>query len=338
MIYRFDQIRTLNLEGTAVCNAKCPMCTRLMIPGGPNRLESMPSSKMAGILSSEIMPQIQTLLWCGNYGDPCTRVDLPILIRIAEDNLRSQDRHRIVVETNGGMYRPKYWHALAKSSKNLVVVFNIDGLRDTLGKYRVNVDYDTVIDNASAYIKAGGYAVWAFIPFAHNEHQVEEARRLSKKYGFKEFQVRVTDRFLRNNGTRLLKWGDLEPATAPEYQHRPNLTADQFLEEMRTCKVSCRASCHKSIYIDHSGLVFPCCFAASVYEGKSDLGTELVREKLLSLPEAEYPSILLRPLREIVEGEFFRWFASTFNDPPNRPTVCSAVCGIGNFKTVRSDQ
>ena len=56
------------------------------------------------------------------------------------------------------------------------VIFAIDGLEDTNHLYRVNTNFNKIMENAKAFINAGGIARWDFIAFAHNEHQIEEAK------------------------------------------------------------------------------------------------------------------------------------------------------------------
>ena len=51
------------------------------------------------------------------------------------------------------------------------------------------------MENAEAFISAGGRARWDFIVFKHNQHQVEEAEKLANKMGFKQFRIRKTARF-----------------------------------------------------------------------------------------------------------------------------------------------
>lgn len=74
-------------------------------------------------------------------------------------------------------------------------VFAIGGLQDTHSLYRRGTDFKTVLRNAQAFIRAGGTATWAFVIFKHNEHQVEEARRLSREMGFLSFRLKKTKRF-----------------------------------------------------------------------------------------------------------------------------------------------
>ena len=54
------------------------------------------------------------------------------------------------------------------------------------------------MENAQAFIDAGGRARWDFIVFAHNEHQVEDAEALAKKMGFEKFQYKKSARFFSN--------------------------------------------------------------------------------------------------------------------------------------------
>ena len=64
---------------------------------------------------------------------------------------------------------------------NDVVFFAVDGLEDTCGMYRVNFtekDFWQVMDILMmATHEYNINAIWTFIPFRFNEHQVEEAKR-----------------------------------------------------------------------------------------------------------------------------------------------------------------
>ena len=67
--------------------------------------------------------------------------------------------------------------------KNVIMSFSIDGLEDTNHLYRQDVEWDKIMERAKKFIGAGGRAEWKFIIFRHNQHQVEEARSLSKELG-----------------------------------------------------------------------------------------------------------------------------------------------------------
>ena len=59
------------------------------------------------------------------------------------------------------------------------------------------------MESASYYISAGGKAVWDYIVFAHNEHQVEKAKKLAFKIGFKQFIIKKTGRFFSNQKSKV---------------------------------------------------------------------------------------------------------------------------------------
>lgn len=95
------------------------------------------------------------------------------------------------------MHSTDWWKRLAKSIKNGYVIFGIDGIGKTNSIYRIGTEYDKVIENAKAFIKTGGKAKWDFIAFKHNENEIEQAKILSYQFGFSEFQVKKTSRFLK---------------------------------------------------------------------------------------------------------------------------------------------
>ena len=58
-------------------------------------------------------------------------------------------------------------------------------------------NYQKIIDNASAFIQAGGFATWQFVPYAHNEHQVKNCIKVSQELGFKKFKLIVSKEISR---------------------------------------------------------------------------------------------------------------------------------------------
>jgi hypothetical protein len=286
-------------------------------------------------LPAEFLRQLKRVSLCGNYGDPSVSFALLGLL----EQLREVETVSVTMETNGGAHDAQWWTSLAhRLPKGSTVVFNIDGLHDTLPVYRKGVSYHKVLSNASAFIAAGGNAIWGFIPFAHNEHQVEQARELSKLYGFSAFEVRLTERFYRNDGTRLSEFTKagttLRPPVNPALRYERQESADEYRRLLRSCAVACQAQLSHRIYIDFAGNVFPCCFTAAILgEDCEDLGTTTIREKLAELAGTkDAPNLRVNTLRDIVEGPFFRWLADMLPIPALRPVVCSAVCGAGLFK------
>jgi MoaA/NifB/PqqE/SkfB family radical SAM enzyme len=138
-----------------------------------------------------LIKQLYSITLCGNFGDPLLNKDLiPIIEYIAAANADV----RLDIHTNGSLRNTQWWENLAKSlTTNSLVQFGIDGMADTHEIYRVGTSFSKIIENAKAFIDAGGKARWNFITFKHNEHQLEEARALSKEMGFESFRAHTSD-------------------------------------------------------------------------------------------------------------------------------------------------
>jgi len=122
------------------------------------------------------------------------------------------------------------------------VVFSIDGLEDTNDTYRVNVKWDKVIENAQAFIEAGGSAHWDMLVFEHNQHQVDACERLAHDLGFKWFRAKVSR---RNNIVPI------------EFLHPPKGWKDRVVSDG---SIRCQALQENSVYISAKGKLFPCCY------------------------------------------------------------------------------
>lgn len=195
-MYKTHEIRTVHLEITDKCNAACPMCARNINGGEDN--PQLPGTELSiddikQIFRPEFVKQLDRMYMCGNYGDPIAARDtLETFQYFREHN----DKINLSMHTNGSAKRPDWWRQLAYAlgSKGYVV-FSIDGLEDTNHLYRQNTVWSKIMENAQAFIDAGGRARWDYIVFAHNEHQVEEAEALANKMGFERFQYKKSARF-----------------------------------------------------------------------------------------------------------------------------------------------
>ena len=199
-------------------------------------------------------------------GDPCAA---PNFLEVCKAVKSKSPQSTIIVSTNGGLRNEKFWHDLAHClTANDIVIFAIDGLKDTNHIYRVNVDYEKVISNATAFINAGGTAHWQFIPFKHNQHQVNEAESIANSLGFKSFFIKPSYRFVLDNMLGVERYGAnntlLEPPTDNDKVHPlvridKKFTTEQWKHSSNNSKIECYAKRTSSIYIDYQGRLFPCC-------------------------------------------------------------------------------
>jgi len=185
------------------CNSRCPMCPRYDNKGYETKHLSNTEWTLAQFKKAWPLDflsiNLKKILSCGNFGDPCACrefVDIYEYVREVNPIIG------LACNTNASLRQPDWWARLGavmtkEQNKGNYCTFSIDGLKDTNHIYRRNTDFDKIIENAKAYIDAGGVAHWDFIVFRHNEHQVEEARDLARSLGFENFNIKKTTRWQR---------------------------------------------------------------------------------------------------------------------------------------------
>lgn len=192
---KWNDVKNLHIEITANCNATCPQCPRH--PSGSEFL--LPTLENYGKWTLDDMEQrlplsdlsnIESFFINGNYGDFVTH---PQAIEIIEYLKTGAPNARVRINTNGSARNTDWWKKLA-TIKNLRINFAIDGLEDTHHLYRRSTNWKMILDNARHFVQAGGYAEWTMTIFEHNEHQVEECRKISNDLGFKTFYTRYSNR------------------------------------------------------------------------------------------------------------------------------------------------
>ena len=179
-----DRIKWLHIEPTTRCNAWCQFCQRNNYGYGLSDFElvDLDPSRLQKVIS--VMPALETVQFCGTLGDPCASKLLNEQLQVVKDS-----GLELQLQTNGSLRTKDWWAKLAKDFGNsLSVWFAIDGLEDTHKIYRQATNWKKIIENAKSFIDAGGNAVWQFIPFAHNEHQIRDCMKMSTALGFSRFE------------------------------------------------------------------------------------------------------------------------------------------------------
>jgi MoaA/NifB/PqqE/SkfB family radical SAM enzyme len=286
-MFKFSELQSVHVEITNNCQAKCPMCSRNHRGGleNPNiKVNDWGLDDFQKIFDQEILNQLNSIFFCGNFGDPIINNDLADMCKYA--TTMNPNIH-LRIHTNGGARSKDWWRSLVKKlPENHFVIFGIDGLEDTHSLYRIGTKYEQVIENARAFIAAGGTAEWVFIKFKHNEHQVDEARQRAKDLGFKLFTVKNSTRFLEEKFKVLDKSGNtiyyLEPPTNNQVSFITPEMIKGYQSWVNDSKIECYAQQGKEIYIDAYKKIFPCCFLASTpynYTETNDL-TFPVRQQI----------------------------------------------------------
>jgi len=235
----WHDIRVLHLEPTDVCQARCLLCARETNPNfDPRDRHHLCMDQILSVFDAQHISSLHKMFMCGNYGDPAAgRHTLDIYRAFREINPNIV----LGMNTNGGLQNSAWWQALGKimSHAKDYVVFSIDGLEDTNGIYRVDVDWRRVMENTRAFIGSGGTAHWDMLVYDHNQHQVDQAQSLAQQMGFSWFRAKVSKRPLRYTLAYPAGW------QRPQVDFGP---------------IDCHALREKSVYLDARGRLHACCW------------------------------------------------------------------------------
>ncbi len=239
--------KIIHFENTSRCNAACPMCARNINGKGlAVDLADLSFYKY----QAHVMENTQTLekvFFCGTVGDPCA--DKNLLQKIAWTK-KLLPNTVVGINTNGSIRNPNWWKECASLLTGIYdyVVFSIDGLEDTNHIYRVGVQWQKLMENAQAYIDAGGSAHWDMLVFDHNKHQVDQCKQLADSMGFTWFRVKETDR-----------WDQYSfPHLSPPNNYTP-------VDYNSVQEIACERNIENSTYVDFQGNEFPCCQMGEMY-------------------------------------------------------------------------
>ena len=307
-------INAVHFEPTARCNAKCPMCSRTGNSTILNNQGEISIKRFRKFFSPKHLKKIQKWKFCGNFGDPIIAKDL---IEMHEEILIYNSDAEFILSTNGGIRSESFWKELGKiynrSNEKSCVEFHIDGLEDTNHIYRIGVKWDKLIRNAKAYNSTNAKSSWFFIPFFHNEHQVEEAEKLSVQLGFNEFVVKISTRFPETTRGFYGNGAKLFPPIGKRFQTKHLQTEG---------KLVCFAEERKEIFVDAWGRFFPCCWTASRYT-KIKSWSIHKNEKMISLDHRSIDDIISDP-------KIDEWIQSLYQDTTS---VCNKRC-TGKYQHV----
>lgn len=278
------------------------------------------------IFPREFISQLNEFYINGNHGDFVTARDgLNIVNYIKQVNPRIY----LKISTNASA-KPEIWSELG--ALKIEVLFRIDGLKDTHHLYRLNTDYDLIIDNARKFIDAGGRAIWAMIKFDHNKHQIEACQQLSKSLGFKDFLLvdvgRDTFPVFKSNKTLSHVIGDYKGSTDfnelyQQYQYYKIEPDYSIKSETSNKEIDCFSTKNKQIYVCANGEVYPCCWLG-FYPLQS-----LARPSNTQLQ----PMIFKNNALEYDLKETIEWFSAIENSwakenvSAGKIYACNQVCG-----------
>jgi len=269
---KIADICQVQIELTTSCNALCPMCIRKYRGLDYNSgypVTELTLEQIKKILPVQFLKQLtRGVSFSGNLGDFGLAHDAQKIVHYLCDQSVP-----VYINTNGSVRTADWWSALARPGVR--IGFALDGLADTHALYRQDTDWHKIIQNAQAFIAAGGHAIWRFIPFDHNQHQLKACEQMSRDLGFARFENIGEG---RNRGPVYTRTGEFShwlghPFTEHDQKNPPavlgllehHLTwfdpeTVNLEKDTQPLKLNCVHKLIKEIYIAADGTVWPCCF------------------------------------------------------------------------------
>ena len=265
---KITDIRQVQIELTTRCNARCPMCMRNyrgMEFNSGYPVTELSLADIQHICQPDFLRQLtRGVIFNGNLGDFGAAKDGVEIVRY----LVSQGT-KVYINTNGSTHTPDWWAKLALPG--VTIGFALDGASQlTHGLYRQDTDFDRIVDNALAFISAGGQAIWRFIPFDHNRHEEDHCRSLAKELGFVRFENIHEG---RDQGPVFTRAGDFSHWLGPKQDwplDSKSMVKDHItwfdvktvkpVKDTPVLNMICQHKRQEELYIAADGTVYPCCF------------------------------------------------------------------------------
>lgn len=341
-----DKIKQIEIELTTKCNASCPQCIRNYF--GSYVWPTLPIIDMDIDFFKECVPletwkTLEHIKFCGTYGDPCMHKDLLDIVKW----VKNCSSAAITINTNGGIRSKSWWCKLAGllTADKDKVFFGIDGLQDTNHLHRIGVTYNKVIENLTAFNQAGGNSIWSYLIFEHNQHQIEQARQLSRELGCSNFVCKKTSRFVNKTHELVEQTPVLDdksepiyfirPATLPKYQNKGyedfKLISNRYngyQNYLKNTEIDCKAKRQQYIYISAEGDVFPCGFLSDRmygYESENHRDHKTIMDMIESIGGRSKINLHHTSLKDIVYGDWFGAIEHSWSD--NSIQRCAHMCG-----------
>lgn len=328
------QIDTLQLDHTSRCNLGCPQCAR-MWDNGKSLNPAMPIADLTvddyKILLEPFEDNKLKLFHCGNFGDVIASPTFNETYEYSIDCIK-----QMKIATNGSARKPEWWRDLAqRGGKKNLFIFAFDGLEDTNHLYRVGANWNKAIENAQAYIAAGGRAEWNFIEFEHNYHQIDEARQMAQDMGFSKFTVKYTSRFAEQDAKKIITKKGTEIKDREENRNQKvikEIKKDYASFEEYTTKtiIECKFKQTNHFFVDMKMRAWPCCwFGAPKYFAHKNPQTDDFNH-FFNLYGDDFNDMRKHGWNVLKHEFFAEYLERSWNNPDDkykRIYTCGRTCG-----------
>jgi MoaA/NifB/PqqE/SkfB family radical SAM enzyme len=188
---KYAKEEIVNIETTYRCPLQCPFCQRQ----DPDPRTNERISKSTDISFSNYKKLVQfasNFSFCGQISDPIYHANFLELLK----ETQKYPSKKFFISTTGTRKKIEWWkEAFSYSGQNIRWIFGLDGTdQETANIYRVNTKFDEVLEVMKLGASMGCIVRWQFIVFQHNEHQIEEAKKIAKEIGV-DLKIQMSGRW-----------------------------------------------------------------------------------------------------------------------------------------------
>jgi len=250
-----------SIEPTTSCNLRCTEC-----PTGMQSL-SRPGGNMKTDTFRDILGKLSPdLIYLTLYfqGEPLLNPHFAEMVSLAH-----AQGIFVSTSTNGHFLNDKNVDQILKSGLNHLII-SLDGLDQvTYEKYRVNGDFQLVIDGIRRLVAArkakksrSPFIELQFLVMGHNEHQMTQMREFAKTTGVDKLAFKTAQVYNFNAGSTVI------PTLKEKSRYK------QLPDGSWVMAKAIRNHCHRiwsSVVVTWDGKVVPCCYDKNADHQVGDL-------------------------------------------------------------------
>ncbi len=259
---------SISIEPTTSCNLRCPEC--------PSGLRSFtrPTGMMNKELFESVMNQLApTLSYLIFYfqGEPYLHPNLLEMVRMA-----AQQKIYTATSTNAHFLTDEIAKKTIESGLDRLII-SLDGTtQETYQSYRIGGKLDKVIEGAKNILRwkkelksKTPHVIFQFLVVRHNEHQIDEVKKLAKELGVDEVKLKTAQIYDFENGSDLIpvndKFSRYKKKSDGHYAIKSGLL-DECWKMWHSCVIT------------WDGKVVPCCFDKDAHFVLGDLTKSSFKE------------------------------------------------------------
>lgn len=248
----------MKVEPTNICNLRCPLCPQVtgycQVKGSAPPVYGKLSFELYAKLIDELSPHLFCVLLYGQ-GEPFLAADIMRMIRYArERNLGT------MISSNLNIARDGFAEEVVESGLEYLEV-SLDGAdQEAYAEFRVGGDFGLVRENLVRIVEAKRRlrritprVEWKFIVMRHNEHQLDQARRMAREIGVDYLTFTPVGNIDPARRDLLEKW----VATDPRFRQY-DVHAGIDMRAARAKKIC--PWLYRSASVNCDGSVSPCCY------------------------------------------------------------------------------